>query len=93
MKHYIIVKFKNNYNYKYEINNIKNLFDEAKKIDGIEEITIKSSNSNRENRFDLMIEMELTFDGLQSFDNSSINNDWKNNYGKYIENKTIFDCD
>ena len=58
MKHYIIVKFKNNYNYKYEINNIKNLFDEAKKIDGIEEITIKSSNSNRENRFDLMIEAE-----------------------------------
>ena len=90
MKHYIIVKFKNNYNYKYEINNIKNLFDEAKKIDGIEEITIKSSNSNRENRFDLMIEMELTFDGLQSFDNSSIHYDWKNNYGKYIENKTIF---
>ena len=23
MKHYIIVEFKNNYNYKYEINNIK----------------------------------------------------------------------
>lgn len=35
MKHYIIVKFKNNYNYKYEINNIKNLFDEAKKQENI----------------------------------------------------------
>lgn len=40
-----------------------------------------------------MIEMELTFDGLQSFDNSSIHYDLKNNYRKYIENKTIFDCD
>lgn len=93
MKHYIIVKFKNNYNYKYEINNIKNIFDEAKKIDGIEGITIKSSNSNRENRFDLMIEMELTFEALQRFDDSVIHYNWKNNYGKYIENKTIFDCD
>lgn len=93
MKHYIIVKFKNNYNYKSEINNIYNLFNEAKKIDGVKDITIKSSNSTRENRFDLMIEMELTVEGLQNFDNSEIHSNWKNSYGKHIESKTIFDCD
>lgn len=93
MKHYIIVKFKNNYNYKLEVNNIKNLFDKAKKIDGVESIIIKCSNSTRENRFDLMIEMDLTFKGLQNFDNSFIHYEWKNKYGEHIENKTIFDCD
>ena len=93
MKHYIIVKFKNNYNYKSEINNIYNLFNEAKKIDGVKDITIKSSNSTRENRYDLMIEMDLTFEGLQNFDASDIHYNWKNSYGKYIESKTIFDCD
>lgn len=93
MKHYIIVKFKDKYNYKLEIDNIKNLFNEAKKIDGVGDIIVKCSNSAKENRFDLMIEMTLNYEGLQNFDNSVIHYNWKNEYGKYVENKTIFDCD
>ena len=93
MKHYIIVKFNSNYDYKKEIENIKKLFNEALKIEGVNKIDIYKSNSDRTNRHDLMIEMKLTEKGLIDFDNSWIHKKWKEDYGKFIENKTIFDCD
>ena len=93
MKHYIIVKFNSDYDYKKEIENIKKLFNEALKIEGVNKIDIYKSNSERTNRHDLMIKMELTEQGLIDFDNSWIHKKWKEDYGKFIETKTIFDCD
>ena len=93
MKHYIIVKFKNDYNYLNELESIKKMFNESLNLDGINKIDIYKSNSSLSNRYDLMIKMELTKEGLVNFDNSVIHSRWKNDYGKYIENKTIFDCD
>ena len=93
MKHYIIVKFNNDYDYKKEIENIKKLFNEALKIEGVNKIDIYKSNSDRTNRHDLMIKMELTEQALTDFDNSWIHKKWKEDYGKFIETKTIFDCD
>jgi hypothetical protein len=37
--------------------------------------------------------MYLTTEGLKAFDNSWIHAKWKEEYGKYIQSKTIFDCD
>lgn len=93
MKHYIIVKFITDYNYKNELDNIIKLFDESKKIFGVESVNIYCSNSNRDNRHDIMIEMILSKEGLENFDNSDIHRNWKELYGKYISSKTIFDCD
>ena len=93
MNHYIIVKFNSNYDYLKEINNITSLFNESLKISGVDKVNIYVSNSELSNRYDLMIKMELTSDGLVEFDNSWIHKKWKEDYGKYIENKTIFDCD
>ena len=93
MKHYIIVKFNSDYDYKKEIENINKLFNEALKIEGVNKIDIYKSNSDRTNRHNLMIKMELTEQGLIDFDNSWIHKKWKEDYGKYIETKTIFDCD
>lgn len=93
MKHYIIVKFNSDYDYKKEIENIKELFDEALKIEGVNKIDIYKSNSDRTNRHDIMIKMELTEQALTDFDNSWIHKKWKEDYGKFIETKTIFDCD
>lgn len=93
MKHYIIVKFNNEYDYLKELVGIKKLFNEALKIDGVSKINIYISNSKLSNRYDLMIKMELTKDALINFDNSWIHKKWKNDYGNYIESKTIFDCD
>jgi len=30
---------------------------------------------------------------LTEFDNSEIHKQWKSEYGKFVINKTIFDCD
>lgn len=93
MKHYIIVKFNNEYDYLKELVEIKSLFNEALKIDGVSKINIYASNSKLSNRYDLMIKMKLTQDALIDFDNSWIHKKWKNDYGNYIANKTIFDCE
>lgn len=93
MNHYIIVKFNNEYDYLKEIDNITNLFNESLKLNGVDKVDIYVSNSNLSNRYDLMIKMKLSKDGLKEFDNSWIHAKWKSDYGKYIESKTIFDCD
>ena len=93
MKHYIIVKFISDFDYVKELDKINNLFNKALEIDGVNKIDIYKSNSSLSNRYDLMIKMELTKEGLINFDNSSIHSKWKSDYGKYIESKTIFDCD
>lgn len=93
IKHYIIVKFKNDVNKQALVKPIKELFQEALKIKGVSSIDIMLSNSNLLNRHDIMIQMTLTNDALKVFDNSEIHKKWKENYSKYIIDKTIFDCD
>lgn len=93
MKHYIIVKFNKDYDYISELDNIKSLFNESLKIHDVKKVNIYVSNSKLSNRQDLMIEMELTQQALIDFDNSWIHKKWKDDYAKYIETKTIFDCD
>ena len=39
------------------------------------------------------LKMELTQRALIEFDNSKIHSQWKEQYGKYIKNKVIFDCE
>lgn len=93
MQHYIIVKFFDDVDYIKFIKPITELFDNALKIDGISTIKIFSSNSKLNNRYDLMIIMELTQNALVEFDNSNIHKKWKSEYGKFIKDKVIFDCD
>ncbi len=92
IKHYIIVKFKDNINKKELFEPINELFEEALKIEGIDSVRIEISNSTLPNRHDIMIEMHLTNNALKTFDNSEIHKKWKRDYGKYIMDKTIFDC-
>lgn len=93
IKHYIIVKFKENVDKNSLIQPIKNIFNETLKIDGVKNVDVKVSNSTLANRYDIMIEMHLTKEGLYNYDNSALHKKWKNEYGNYIMNKTIFDCD
>ncbi len=93
MKHFIIVKFDDTQNIQDTLEPIRNLFNQSLNIEGVNHVQIHTSNTNRSNRHDLMIEMNLTEKGLEAFDHSEIHRIWKNEYGKYIVNKTIFDCD
>ena len=93
MKHYIIVKFNDTFNYQEHVDEIKDLFNETLKIDGIKEVKLYLSNSKLDNRYDLMIKMILKIEALNEFDNSWIHQKWKDDYDKYIKSKVIFDCD
>ena len=63
------------------------------KIDGVNGVTVHKSNSDRENRYSLMIEMDMTKEGLELYDVCDAHKQWKADYGHLIENKAIFDCD
>ncbi len=93
MKHFIIVKFKDNVEVHNLVEPIKKLFKESLNINGIDRVEFYTSNVNMHNRYDLMIEMVLSREALEAFDNSEIHKKWKINYGEYIESKAIFDCD
>lgn len=48
MKHYIIVKFNEGYDYKKEIDNIKKLFDESLKLEGVSKVDIYINRTQKE---------------------------------------------
>ena len=93
MNHYIIVKFNDSIEKESIINSIKELFQKAIAIKEEEKIDIYQSNIDLPNRYDLMIRMVLTKNALNEFDNGEIHKEWKERFGKYIMNKTIFDCE
>lgn len=93
MKHYIIVKFKKEFKYNDYIDDIKSIFSKTLKIDGVSNIKLIKSNSDRENRYDLMIEITMDKSSLCDYDTSMPHRLWKEKYGEYIDKKAIFDCD
>lgn len=93
MKHYIIVKFNEDCDKESLYNPIKELFTNSLTIEGISGLNVYTSCIDRQNRYDLMIKMDLSMEALNIFDNSEIHKKWKEEFGEYIESKTIFDCE
>ena len=93
MKHYIIAKFKDREDTERLLPEIKALFQKAQDLKGVEGVIIHKSNSTRDNRYSIMIEMNLSPEGLENFDASEVHKEWKATYGERLESKAIFDCD
>lgn len=94
MKHYIIVKWNNLMTDKHEkVAEIRHIFEKTLEIPGINKIEIKENVVDRENRFDLMICVEMDKKSLEKYDESEPHHEWKERFGKYIEKKTIFDAE
>lgn len=94
MKHYIIVKWNDQLPDKDAVvEDVRRIFAPALEIEGCTGLHVYPSCSNRSNRHDLMIEMILTPEALTVYDKSDFHHYWKDNYSKYIEHKTIFDCE
>lgn len=93
MKHYIVVKFIESFDYKNRIPEITDIFNRTLEINGINAVCVKPSNSCRENRYDLMIEIDMEKSALSSYDSSAPHREWKETFGGYISHKAIFDCD
>lgn len=91
MKHCIVVKFKSDVDYRKMLIEIKALFDNCKSIDGVNDVRVLSNCVDRDNRYDIMIELDMSFNALNAYDNCEWHRIWKDKYGKFIEKKAIFD--
>ena len=93
MEHYIIVKWNEDITDKDEMyQKAKDAFKDVVNIDGVEKLDVYKSNTEKENRYDVMIKITCSKDGLAKYDASKLHQDWKNNFNQYIKLKTIFDC-
>lgn len=93
MKHYIIVKFVEGTETSSLKEPVLKLFEETLSIPGIHGIDIRMSNSDRKNRYDMMIIMDMDKEALSEYDISEPHLRWKSEYGDIISQKAIFDCD
>ena len=93
MKHYIIVKFTEGTDVKALVEPVREIFTRTLSIPGIHELELKTSNSDRANRFDLMIILDMDKEALPVYDTSEPHLCWKSRYGELIAKKAIFDCD
>lgn len=93
MKHFIIVKFCKGTDIKALEHPVRSIFEETLSIEGIHGIDIRLSNSDRDNRYDMMIIMDMDKEALPAYDVSEPHLRWKSEYGDLIEKKAIFDCD
>ena len=92
MKHVILVKWNKEVINKDEIANIaRSVFERLLSINGIKDVKLHQNVIDRANRYDLMICIEMDKDILPIYDDSEPHHEWKEKYGKFVENKAIFD--
>ena len=92
MKHCILVKWNALVENKNEIaKEVKSLFLELLTIKGVRDVKIHQNVIDRANRYDLMILIEMDKEVLPIYDDSKPHHEWKEKYGKFVENKAIFD--
>lgn len=93
IKHYIIVKFTEGTDTAALEEPVRRIFEETLDIPGIHALEMHVSNSDRANRYDLMILLEMDQDALPAYDCSEPHLRWKQEYGDRVAKKAIFDCD
>ena len=94
MKHDILVKYKPDVTKERKaelIPEIAELFGHTKEIPGIHDVTLYPNVVERENRYDLMIEIDMEREALEAYDNSVWHRQWKEQYGSLLASKAIFD--
>lgn len=90
MKHCILVKFNKDFDLRSELENIKSIFDSID-IEGVFKVEYIQNCVDRENRYDLLIRINMDKNSLDKYDASKAHHIWKENYAKFIEKKAIFD--
>ncbi len=93
MRHYIIVKFKDREVLDEIMGSVRDIFERTLVIEGIHSVRLDRCCINRDNRYDLMITIDMDKEALSSYDISEPHREWKEKYGSIIEKKAIFDCE
>ena len=92
MRHMILVKLKEDAPDAARFaREIAPLFLRALEIDGVQRVKVTPACITAANRSDVLIEMELTQEGLRRFDASEIHAEWKRRFGARLACKAIFD--
>ena len=92
MRHLILVKLAKDAPEAAQLaREIEPLFLRALEIDGVRQVRVSPACITAPNRSDVLIEMELTPEGLRRFDASDIHAEWKRRYAHWLESKTVFD--
>lgn len=94
MKHYIIVKFREEVTKAQKaemLPRIAELFAKTEQLDGVDKAEVLPNVTDRANRFDLMIVITMSPDALPTYDECVWHKQWKEEYGDLIEKKTIID--
>ena len=92
MKHCIIAKFNASVTDKTAaLADVKALFASAAPVEGVHGIAIHENCVARDNRYDLMIVVEMDKAALPNWDASEIHHRWKEQFGGMLEKKAIFD--
>lgn len=94
MQHYIIVKWNDTVKDKSgKADDVRILYASATDITGVNKVTIKENVTARDNRYDLMIIIDMDAESLKEWDNSTLHHRWKEEYGQLIDKKAILDAD
>ena len=93
MKHHIIVKFTPGTDAKALAEPVHSIFAQTLTIPGVHDVQVLLSDSDRANRYDMMIVMDMDKEALPLYDVSAPHLRWKAEYGDKIEKKAIFDCE
>ena len=93
MKHYILAKLKDSSKRDDLVMPVKTLFDGVLEIPGIHNVNVIPCCSDRQNRYDLMIVIDMDPSALELYDASKPHKQWKEQYGGLLENKAIFDSE
>lgn len=94
MKHCILAKFADRSVLTPAfLNELKQLFAPCNGIEGVRGARLISNCVDRENRYDLLIMIDMDKDALPRWDASDIHKAWKNNYGALLQSKAIFDTE
>lgn len=94
IRHHILVKWNSIVQDKKTILlEVQNLFNELLDFKEVSEVEIIENVVYRPNRFDLMICITMKRDFLPIYDASKPHHEWKEKYGKFVENKAIFDSE
>ena len=94
IKHFIIVKWNSLVcDKKALLPDIQSIFDKLLVYKEVKFVKISENVIDRSNRYDLMICIEMEKEFLSTYDQSEPHHEWKEKYGKFVENKAIFDSE
>lgn len=70
---------------------VREIFSSATDIPGVQGVSVYPNCVDRSNRYDVLIVLEMEQEALTRYDESAMHHLWKDEFGRLLEKKAIFD--